>query len=132
KRINFLEFLANELNINVICKHARAEEVAHESEFREKYDIATARAVANLRDLCEYCLPYVKVGGKFIALKGYDIEEELEEAKNAIKLLGGEIAEVVKYQLPDESKRAIVCINKISQTPTKYPRNKGKMKKQPL
>lgn len=132
KRVNFLELLSNELEIDVICKHARAEEVAHELEFREKYEFATARAVANLRDLCEYCLPYVKVSGKFIALKGYDIEEELEESKNAIKLLGGEIADVVKYSLPDESKRAIVVINKISQTPTKFPRNRGKMKKQPL
>lgn len=133
KRINFLkELLVSKLSLDADCIHGRAEEQGRQANFREKYDIATARAVAHLRELSEYCLPFVKVSGYFIALKGYDVEDELEEAKVAIKTLGGKIVDVKKFILPDESKRAIVIIKKISQTPTKYPRNQGKIKKQPL
>ncbi|MFZ2537433.1 MAG: 16S rRNA (guanine(527)-N(7))-methyltransferase RsmG [Oscillospiraceae bacterium] len=132
KRINFLKELVSEMGVRADCVHGRAEEQGNQSKFRERYDIATARAVAHMRELSEYCLPFVKVGGYFIALKGYDIEEELEEAKPAIRLLGGEIEEVKKFILPDDSRRAIIIIKKISQTPTKFPRNQGKMKKQPL
>ena len=85
-----------------------------------------------MRELSEYCLPYVKVGGFFAALKGYEIEQELEEAKKAIKLLGGHILDVKKINLPEENKRAIIIIKKISQTPTKYPRISAKIKKQPI
>lgn len=132
KRIDFLNSLTIELGVHANCIHGRAEEMGHKGEYRERFDIVTARAVAHLRDLSEYCLPFVKVGGYFAPLKGYDIEAELDEAKKAIEALGGEIVEVKKYTLPDESKRAIVVIKKISQTSTKYPRNHGKMKKQPI
>ncbi len=132
KRISFLNEVINQLDINAECVHGRAEGTGQNVEFREKYDAATARAVAHLRELTEYCLPFVKVGGFFVALKGYDIEQELEESKSAVKLLGGEIIDVKKHILQDGSKRSIIIIKKISQTPTKYPRNFGKMKKQPL
>lgn len=130
KRINFLKELSNELDISTTCIHSRAEDGGKKEELREKFDFATARAVAHLRELSEYCLPFVKVGGYFVALKGYEIEEELEESKKAIKLLGGKIIEVKKYE--EENKRAIIIIKKISQTPTKYPRISVKIKKQPI
>lgn len=134
KRIDFLKTISNELEVKTECIHSRAEDLGKDSRHREKYDFATARAVAKLYELCEYCLPFVKVGGKFVALKGFEIEEELDEAKKAIKILGGEIEKVIKYSLPDEenSKRSMIIIKKISQTPTKYPRMSAKMKKQPL
>lgn len=130
KRINFLTELSNNLEINTTCIHSRAEDGGRKEDLREKFDFATARAVAHLRELSEYCLPFVKVGGYFVSLKGYEIEEELEEAKKAIKLLGGKIVEVKKYE--EENKRAIVIIKKVSQTPTKYPRIASKIKKQPI
>lgn len=132
KRINFLNELVIELGLSVSCVHGRAEEYGLKADFRESFDITSARAVAHLRELSEYCLPFVKVGGYFVALKGYDIEAELEESCSAIKLLGGEVENVLKFTLPNDSKRGIVVIKKISQTPTGYPRNQGKMKKQPL
>lgn len=132
KRIHFLSVLSNELGQDNHCVHGRAEELGRKAEYREQFDFATARAVAHLRELSEYCLPFVKTGGCFAALKGYEIEEELEESKKAIKVLGGEIQEVRRYSLPEGNKRAIVVIKKISQTPTKYPRNAGKMRKQPI
>ncbi len=132
KRINFLSTVAEELDLEVTCVHARAEDGGKNVKLREQFDFATARAVAHLRELSEYCLPFVKVGGAFVALKGYEIETELEEAKNAITLLGGKVEEVLKYQLTDDQKRAVVVIKKISHTPTKYPRNSAKIKKQSL
>lgn len=132
KRILFLEELTASLGMDVLCRHGRAEEVGKEAAFREKYDVATARAVANLRDLSEYCLPFVKVGGCFAALKGYEIEQELEEAGYAIAQMGGEVASVQKYDLGEEARRAIVVIKKVRQTPAKYPRPAAKMKKSPL
>lgn len=132
KRILFLNTLCEALNIEAQTIHARAEEAGRNPKLREHYDIATARAVASMRELCEYCLPFVKVGGVFAALKGYEIDEELAAAKNAIKLLGGEIVKVEKYILPDDSKRSIVIVKKISQTPTKYPRQSAKIAKTPL
>lgn len=132
KRIQFLSGLSDHLGIETKCIHSRAEDGGKSIDLREKFDYATARAVAHLRELSEYCLPFVKPGGYFIALKGYEIEQELEEAKKAIKLLGGEIKEVKKYELPEENRRGIVVIQKISQTPTKYPRMAAKIKKQPI
>lgn len=132
KRINFLQTVSDEINQDNHCVHGSAEEVSRKADFREQYDFATARAVANLRDLSEYCLPFVKVGGYFIALKGYEIEDEIQESIKAISVLGGEIEKVEKYNLPEDNKRAIVVIKKISQTPTKYPRTRGKIKKQPI
>lgn len=132
KRIIFLEELTRALGREAVCIHARAEEGGRDPGLREKFDLATARAVASMRELSEYCLPFVKVGGIFAALKGYEIEDELDEAKPAIKLLGGEIQEVQKKILPDGSRRGIVLIRKISQTSTKYPRPSAKIKKNPL
>lgn len=130
KRINFLSELSKNLEINTTCIHSRAEDGGKQKELREQFDFATARAVAHLRELSEYCLPFVKLGGYFVALKGYEIEEELEEAKKAIKLLGGQIVNVKKYE--EENKRSIIIIKKISQTPPKYPRISAKIKKQPI
>lgn len=132
KRINFLKELSDCLEIKTNCVHFRAEEAARKDEYREKYDVATARAVAKLPVLCEYCLPFVKVGGYFVALKGSDTSAEVEISKNAIKLLGGQIEKVEEFSLPDGSSRGIVVIKKISQTPTKYPRQSAKISKSPL
>jgi 16S rRNA (guanine(527)-N(7))-methyltransferase RsmG len=132
KRIVFLQELSRVLDVSAECLHGRAEEVGRKAEYREKYDLATARAVAKLGELAEYCLPFVRVGGVFAALKGYDVEEELDAARAGIQKLGGKIEKVEKFDLPDGSRRSIICIRKISQTSTKYPRNGGKIKKNPL
>jgi len=132
KRINFLSTLSDELSLDAKCVHGRAEEMGNNTEFREKYDIATARAVANLRDLCEYCMPFVKVGGHFVALKGQSGLDEVKDAENAIKILGGVVEKTIEYNLPNGDGRVLVVIKKTSHTPAKYPRNKGQMKKKPL
>jgi 16S rRNA (guanine527-N7)-methyltransferase len=116
------------LEAEVIC--GRAEELAHDKYFREQFDIATARAVAELRQLCELCLPMVRVGGYFIALKGS--RDELDDAKGAIKELGGETESVVSYKLPNGDERCIIIIKKISQTSTDYPRKYKKITTKPL
>ncbi len=131
KRVNFLNEVIEKLDLkDIVAVHSRAEDGA--MHYRESFDIATARAVANMRVLCEYCLPYVKVGGSFIALKGSAAEIETKDAGNAIKLLGGELQSVKSYSLIDECDRGIVTVKKISQTSTKYPRNPSKISKQPL
>lgn len=133
KRIVFLQKLCEKLGLkDVKFVHGRAEEVGRKPEFREKYDLATARAVASLRELAEYCLPFVKGGGFFVSLKGGDCEAEVDEAKNAIKLLGGRIVDVKKYKLSDDASRSVIIIQKVSQTPTKYPRQSAKIAKSPL
>ena len=132
KRIKFLTELCGKLNIPSEAIHGRAEEMGRKTEYREQYDLATARAVSDLRELSEYCLPFVKKGGYFCALKGPDVEEELKGASKAIALLGGKVTKVNKYTLPDGSKRSIVCIKKISQTNPKYPRPSAKIAKNPL
>ena len=132
KRINFLNELSNQLELNANCVHGRAEEFGQKPAFRERFDIATARAVASLAELCEYCMPFVKVGGIFVSLKGSNGLDEVEKSKNAIEILGGEIVKAENYKLPNNDGRTIVIIKKISHTPTKYPRNKGQMTKKPL
>lgn len=132
KKVTFLKEASTVLKQNNDVIHFRAEEASKKPEYREQYDIATARAVADLRELVEYCLPFVKVGGYFIALKGYDVEQELEQAQSAIGVLGGELEAVKKFILPLENKRSIIIIKKISQTSTKYPRISGKITKKPL
>lgn len=132
KRITFLEALCAELSLSAECVHARAEDAGRQPKFRERYDVATARAVANLRELAEYCLPFVKVGGVFAALKGYEIEEELEGARYAIAQLGGEVIDVKKFRLAEDASRAIVIIKKVRPVPSKYPRISAKIKKSPL
>lgn len=132
KRINFLNEVTKTIKIDSVAIHGRAEETAHNEKYREKYDIATARAVAKLSELVEYCLPFVKVGGYFIALKGREITEEVDNSKSAIKTLGGELVKIQQFTLGDDNIREIVIIKKISQTNIKYPRNGGQMKKKPL
>lgn len=132
KRILFLQAVSDQLGLPIKTVHLRAEEGGKSAEFREKYDYATARAVANLQTLSEYCIPFVKPGGFFIALKGIEVEEELCSAKRAIQTLGAQLERVEKLQLPNQDGRSIVLIKKISQTPQKYPRMQGKIKKNPL
>lgn len=130
KRVNFLSEVSDRLSLGMNCIHSRAEDGAKKNELREKFDIATARAVAPLPILCEYCLPYVKVGGCFIALKGPN-----ENAKNsftAYRTLGAEIADITEYQLPCGDKRQLVVYKKIKDTPAKYPRNPSQIDKKPL
>ncbi|MGN0623287.1 MAG: 16S rRNA (guanine(527)-N(7))-methyltransferase RsmG [Oscillospiraceae bacterium] len=132
KRINFLRELSDSLELGADCVHGRAEELGRNADYREKFHIATARAVANLSCLCEYCLPFVKVGGAFVALKGSDGKNELEQAKNAINVLGGKTEECIEYSLPNGDMRCLVVIRKTKPSPEKYPRNKGQMNKKPL
>ena len=132
KRITFLAQLSDSLSLGATCIHSRAEDLGNSSEFREKFDFATARAVANLTDLCEYCLPFVKVGGKFIALKGSDAQEEIKQAKDAVRLLGGKLGQVREYTLPNGDGRTLVVIDKIGATPDKYPRSSAQIKKKSL
>ncbi len=133
KRINFLETLLSELDVEAKCIHGRAEELCKSGQpLRGSFDIATARAVAQLSTLCELCLPYVKVGGKFIALKGKSGAEEAEQAAAAVKLLGGEIETVKNYLLPDGSERTLIVIAKTAPTPDRFPRNAAQMKKKQL
>ncbi len=130
KKLSFIRRALENCGLEAHGANARAEELAQLEEFREQYDVATARAVAPLNILAEYCLPFVKVGGYFIALKGST--DETEEAKNAIKLLGGEIENVVSYKLPNGDPRSIVIVKKISQSPTEYPRKSKKIATKPL
>lgn len=122
KRINFLNNTIQTLNLkNIEAIHGRAEDFAKLSDYREKFDITTARAVANLKVLSEYCLPFVKVGGQFIAYKSGNCEEEINEAKQIICELGGKISKVIDYNIGENS-RKLVIIEKTKETPKKYPR----------
>ncbi len=134
KRINFLNEVVENLQLtDVNTFHGRAEDFANNAGHREKYDLCVSRAVANLTTLSEYCLPFINVGGMFIALKSGDIENELAESKHAIKILGGEVTEVIHYTLPDSDiERSFVVIKKIGKTPKKYPRKAGLPSKEPL
>ena len=132
KRIGFLRDVLKNIGLTGTRIHERAEVVGKDGEYREKFDYATARAVAPLNVLCEYCLPLVKVGGLFVSLKGSSGMEELKAAENAINVLGGEVAKAVEYQLPNGDGRSIIIIRKISQTPTKYPRKSKKIDTKPL
>ena len=132
KRLTFLQEVSRELKLEVETLHSRAEDGGRNPEHREMYDIATARAVARLNVLSEYCLPYVKKGGCFVAMKGPAAPEEMESAASAIAKLGGEICGEYNEQLPDGSKRVFVITKKISQTPPQFPRNSAKISKKPL
>ena len=133
KRVKFLNEVISTLKLDGIrAVHGRAEEYGIKPEFREKYDIAVARAVANLPVLLEYCLPFVKTGGIFIAMKGSSTEE-VDASKKALAELGGEIENVIETTLPlSDIKRNIILIRKLRQTPTKYPRKAGKPSKEPI
>lgn len=131
KRLNFLNEVCEQLNIKADLLHARAEDGAKNSIYKEKYDVAVSRAVARMNVLAEYCLPYVRVGGQFIAMKGPELSEELNEAKSAIKTLGGEVTAIDEFELKG-SGRTIVVIKKVKQTPKAYPRHSSKIKSKPL
>lgn len=134
KRVKFLQLVVDKLGLKgVEVIHARSEEAARQKKYREKFDLASARAVARLPILTEYCLPFVKQGGMFIALKGRQYEEEMDEADKAVKVLGGKIAEVLPVKLPGlEDKRAVIYIAKIKNTPSIYPRKAGTPERNPI
>lgn len=134
KRMNFLQHVASELGLeNVIPVHGRAEERGQEPAHREKYDLVVARAVARMNLLSEFCLPFAKVGGHFIALKGAEMTFELNEAKKAIKTLGGKTRKVETFQLMEEAgERNIVVVEKVEATPKSYPRKAGIPAKKPI
>ncbi len=134
KRLNFLNDVKEKVNFNNIqTVHARAEEAGRDSKYREKFDIATSRAVASLNILVEYLLPLVKVGGKCICMKGNNAKTEIEDARKAIEVLGGEIEKIEEIYLPNtDIQRTIIIIKKIKSTPTKYPRKAGTPSKEPI
>lgn len=132
KRLTFLQAVAQETGAEAALVHARAEDGGRKPELRGRFDYATARAVAHLRELCEYCLPFVKVGGSFLALKGGNVEEELSQSERAISALGGRLEAVHKLELPGGDARTVIEIRKISQTTSQYPRPSAKIAKNPL
>lgn len=132
KRLNFLEAVCKKTGAEAKRIHARAEDAGREPALRENYDISCARAVAALPVLCEYCLPFVRVGGCFIAMKGPGLEEELQAAGRAIRTLGGKLESTAAFTLPDGSERRIAVIRKTAPTPKAYPRPAAKIKKSPL
>ena len=134
KRINFLNLVVRELGLkNVKTIHSRAEDGARKPELREKFDVATSRAVANMAVLSEFCMPYVKKGGYFVALKGPAIDEELENGSNAIKILGGELKGIIEVSIEEtDLKHNIVEVKKVKSCPKTYPRKAGTVNKKPL
>ena len=134
KRVGFLNEVISELNLSdIITIHGRAEDYAQDKLYREKFDIVTSRAVANMSTLSEYCLPFVKESGYFIPYKSGVIDEEVSASKKALKILGGSVEKVEKFILPDtEFDRSLVFIKKIKNTPKNYPRKAGTPSKSPL
>ena len=134
KRIKFLDTVIDELGlIDIKTIHGRAEDFAKQADYREKFDLCVSRAVANLATLSEYCIPYVKKDGLFVPYKSGEIEEELEQSKKAVHVLGGKIEDVVKFQLPgSEIGRSFVIIKKLQNTAKKYPRKAGLPSKEPI
>ena len=134
KRIKFLNEVILQIGLtNVETVHSRAEDLARNAKYREQYDYAVSRAVANLSTLSEYCLPYVDINGMFIPYKSGEIDEEVEESKKAVHILGGKMVDVVKFQLPGtEIGRSFVKVRKIANTNKKYPRKVGLPAKEPL
>lgn len=132
KKVLFMNDSIEKLKLdNIVAIHCRAEEYAHNNKYRESFDVATSRAVANMSTLVEYMLPFVKLGGKCICMKGPNSEEEINDSKKAISMLGGEIERVEKYKI-DDNDRCLVIIKKIKKTEQIYPRNQGKPLKFPL
>lgn len=132
KRLVFLSDVLQQLGLSARTVHSRAEDAGKKAEFREQYDIACARAVARLGVLYEYCLPFVKVGGSFVAMKGPAAEEEMRASERALSLLGGGEAQIICEKLPTNDERSFITVKKISQTAPKYPRISAKISKQPL
>ena len=134
KRIKFLDAVIEELGLeNISTIHGRAEDFARQAEYREKYDLCVSRAVANLATLSEYCLPYIRVGGMFVSYKSGNIDKEISESEKAVQILGGELEDIYKFQLPGtDIGRSFVKINKIKSTGKKFPRKAGLPSKEPL
>ena len=132
KRLTVIENILEAISLRANVVHSRAEEAGQNKDYREKYDFATARAVTNLRDLSEYCLPFVKVGGSFIPMKSAKAQEEIAEGKKAIHILGGQIIKQDTFELLDCGERTIINVKKISSTPAKYPRPSAKIAKNPI
>lgn len=132
KRVGFLNDVIDELNLNDIeAIHGRAEDIARDKTYRASYDIAVSRAVANLSTLSEYCLPFVKIGGKFVSYKAGDCADEVDNAKAAIHLLGGKINKIDEFSYSNNS-RSFIVIDKVMNTSNKYPRKAGLPSKKPL
>jgi 16S rRNA (guanine527-N7)-methyltransferase len=134
KRINFLNKVIDKLELDDIRTiHGRAEDFAQKAEYREKFDLTVSRAVANLTVLLELCLPYVKIGGYFVALKGPSIEDEIKDAKVALRVLGGSIEEIIEVDIAgSDLKHNLLVIKKVKDTPKKYPRKAGTANKSPI
>ena len=134
KRIKFLDEVISQLGLTEICTiHGRAEEYARKEEYREQFDLCVSRAVANLSTLSEYCLPYIQVWGIFIPYKSGEIDDEVEQSKKAVRILGGNIKDVMKFELPGtDIHRSFVLIHKEQHTQKKYPRKAGIPAKEPL
>lgn len=134
KRVKFLHDIIELCRLKKIqAVHGRAEELAGKKEYRESFDLCVSRAVANLSSLSEYCLPYVEKGGLFVSYKSGNIQEELEAAGYAIQILGGRIKDTVKFKLPgSDMDRSLVVIEKIRETPARYPRRAGIPSREPL
>ena len=134
KRLIFLQEVIEKLELkNVEIIHSRAEDFGQNKKYRENFDFATSRAVANLSTLSEYLIPLVKINGKCICMKASDVEEEINQAKNAINVLGGTIEKIEEFKLPESDiGRTIIIINKQKQTPNKYPRKAGTPSKEPI
>ena len=133
KKIMVLNDIINKLELqNIEALHIRAEDLAKDLNYRESFDVVTTRAVSNFSTISEYMLPFVKIDGKAICMKGPNVEEELEYAKNPIKILGGTIEKVEKFNINNEFERNLVVIKKVKQTDKKYPRGQGKPSKEPL
>ena len=134
KRINFLDTVIAKLGLkNVITIHSRAEDGARKPEFRENFDVATSRAVANMAVLSEFCLPYVKLNGYFVALKGPAVDEEISDGKKAISTLGGELENIIEVNIEESDlKHNIVEIKKVRKCPKTYPRKAGTINKKPI
>lgn len=132
KRVNFLKDVCDLVNVNAECVHARAEDLGRNNGYREKFDVAVSRAVASMNVLAEYAIPFVSVGGVFLAMKGPNLKDELDLAKEAILKLGGIVEDVIEYQLQDQNKRTLVVVRKISHTNLIYPRSSAKISKRAL
>lgn len=133
KRVKFLNHVIDELQMKEITAiHGRAEDFAKDINYREQFDAAVSRAVANLSSLCEYCIPYVKQGGVFVSYKSGAVDEELQAARNAIEILGGKTENVCKFSLLDIGERSLIAVKKKKATPKKYPRKAGMPSREPI
>lgn len=133
KKLNVIREVSKDINIdNLEIIHTRAEDLAIKKEYREQYDFATTRAVSKLYTIAEYMMPFLKIGGKAICMKGPNYEQEVEEAKKAIEILGGKIEKIENIIIDEEIERNIIIISKVKATPMKYPRGQGKPIKEPL